>query len=140
MRDHRRSRVGSPGPVPGGFGLAVPGCIGGPLLPAPGSQIPSDRKHEGLSGAEERGSSRSQKGSVHDRGPGYGASFRGRRHEGCGGDRGGKYLGRGHRPAFLSGPGRPRPWVGLQGCEHHGFHGGVQKRSVPVFWPGGGKA
>ena len=48
-------------------------------------------------------------------------------HPGGGGDRGGERLRRGDRPPHLPGPGRRAPGYALQGGQHHGLHGGLQK-------------
>ena len=83
-------------------------CPGGILeFSNSGGQIPEVGEHEGLRGPEGRRSFGGQEGSLHDRGPGYAEPFGGRGGKGSGGDGGGKFVRRRHRPASFPGPRRP---------------------------------
>ena len=123
--DQRRGRLSAPlwGLGHPSLGLFCPQRL--PLLAVLRRPMPHDGIKEGGDRPAAGGPGRRTPPDRHAGGKGHTGSNGNTGDQGRRGDRGGKYLRRGHRPPLLDDRWRRGGRPLLQGCEHHGLHGGL---------------
>ena len=92
-------------------------------------------EHECLCRAEKRQPARRPEGCEPHRGPRHGSFDRRGRDQSGGGDGGRERQRRRHCAFALYAAGRCAAGPDLQGHQHHGQHGGLQKRKISLLWP-----